>query len=52
MSPLSALLRRMYLRCVLRHLGDPALLAASYTGNSAAVAAAAVTEVEDTLVRN
>lgn len=33
-----------------RQLGHPALLAATYSGNSAAVATAAVNELEDALV--
>ena len=43
-------LRRMYVRGLVRQLGHPALLAASYSGNTAAVATAAVQEVEEMLV--
>lgn len=42
--------RRMYVRGLLRQLGSPALLAASYSGNPAAVASAAVAELEAPLV--
>ena len=42
-------LRRLFVRGTVRQLGHPALLAASYSGNGAAVAAAAVAEVEEGL---
>ena len=44
-------LRRLFARGTVRQLGHPALLAASYSGNGAAVAAAAVAELEEGLVR-
>lgn len=37
-------------RCLVRQLGKPALLAATYKGNAAGIAAAAMEEVEATLV--
>jgi hypothetical protein len=43
-------LRRLFVRGTIRQLGHPALLAASYSGNGAAVAAAAVVEVEEGLL--
>ena len=43
-------LRRLFARGVVRQLGCPALLAASYSGNSAAVATAVISEVEEELV--
>lgn len=43
-------LKRLYLRGQVRQLGHPALLAATYSGNSAAVATAAVNELEEALV--
>ncbi|KAG2445384.1 hypothetical protein HXX76_000006 [Chlamydomonas incerta] len=46
----SAPLRRLFVRGLVRGLGHPALLAASYSGNGGAVAAAAVNELEETLV--
>jgi acetyl-CoA carboxylase/biotin carboxylase 1 len=45
----SLALRRVFLRGVVRQLGRPDLLAATYTGNAAAAAGAAVEEVEQTL---
>ena len=44
-------LRRLFARGTVRQLGHPALLAASYSGNGAAVASAAVAELEEGLVR-
>lgn len=43
-------LKRTFMRGLVRQLGHPALLAATYSGNSAAVATAAVNELEDALV--
>eukprot|EP00200_Dunaliella_tertiolecta_P012627 CAMPEP_0202373002 /NCGR_PEP_ID=MMETSP1127-20130417/4091_1 /ASSEMBLY_ACC=CAM_ASM_000462 /TAXON_ID=3047 /ORGANISM="Dunaliella tertiolecta, Strain CCMP1320" /LENGTH=2753 /DNA_ID=CAMNT_0048969731 /DNA_START=204 /DNA_END=8465 /DNA_ORIENTATION=+ len=43
-------MRRMFVRGLMRQLGSPALLAASYSGNSGAVANAAVCELEPALV--
>lgn len=43
-------LRRVFLRGVVRRLGRPALLAATYSSNAAATAMAAVEELEETLV--
>ncbi len=45
----SAPLRRTYMRGLVRQLGHPALLAATYSGNVPAAAAAAVAELEDCL---
>ncbi|KAG2485379.1 hypothetical protein HYH03_015868 [Edaphochlamys debaryana] len=45
----SAPLRRLFVRGLVRSLGHPALLAASYSGNGGAVAAAAMQELEETL---
>ncbi|MEW5311712.1 MAG: hypothetical protein WDW38_003401 [Sanguina aurantia] len=42
-------LQKLYVRGLVRCLGQPALLAASYSGNSSAVATAAVQELDDTL---
>eukprot|EP00967_Tisochrysis_lutea_P116833 scaffold188477_cov14-Tisochrysis_lutea.AAC.1 len=42
-------MRRMFVRGLMRQLGSPALLAASYSGNSGAVANAAVCELEPAL---
>jgi hypothetical protein len=42
--------KRLFLRGLVRQLGHPALLAATYSGNSAAVATAAVNELEEALV--
>ncbi len=41
---------RLFVRGAVRQLGSPALLAASYSGNGAAVAAAAVQELGEALV--
>eukprot|EP00887_Chlorella_sp_A99_P005434 scaffold1.g5434.t1 len=46
----SLALKRVFLRGVVRQLGRPPLLAATYTGNAAAAAAAAIEEVGDTLL--
>ncbi len=43
-------LKRMFVRGLVRGLGHPALLAASYSGNGAAVATAAMQEMEEVLV--
>ena len=43
-------MRRMFVRGLVRQLGSPALLAASYSGNAGAVANAAVCELEPALV--
>ncbi|GIM14328.1 hypothetical protein Vretimale_17213, partial [Volvox reticuliferus] len=45
----SAPLRRLFVRGLVRSLGHPALLAASYSGNGDAVASAAMQELEETL---
>ena len=45
----SAPLRRTYMRGLVRQLGHPALLAATYSGNAPQAAAAAITELEDCL---
>ncbi|GLC69098.1 hypothetical protein PLESTF_000789000 [Pleodorina starrii] len=45
----SAPLRRLFVRGLVRSLGHPALLAASYSGNGDAVATAAMQELEETL---
>lgn len=37
-------------RCLVRQLGKPSLLAATYKGDAAGIAAAAMEEVESTLV--
>lgn len=46
----SAALTRVFLRGVIRQLGRPDLLAATYTNNAAAVATSAMQEVENTLL--
>jgi acetyl-CoA carboxylase/biotin carboxylase 1 len=43
-------MRRLFVRGLLRQLGSPALLAATYSGNAAAVAGAAMSELEPQLV--
>lgn len=50
-SPRSYPIRRLFVRGLVRQLASPALLAASYTGDAAAVATAAVAELEPALVR-
>lgn len=51
MLPISPLLPPKHpRRGVVRQLGRPSLLAASYSGNAAAAASAAIEEIEDTLV--
>ena len=49
-GPRSPALRRVFLRGIVRRLGRPALLAATYSSNAAATAAAAVEELEETVV--
>lgn len=44
-------LRRTFLRGLVRQLGSPAMLAATYSGNTEKVASAAVDELEEALVR-
>lgn len=43
-------LRRTFLRGLVRQLGSPAMLAATYSGNTEKVASAAVDELEEALV--
>lgn len=46
----SPALRRTFLRGLVRQLGSPAMLAATYSGNTEKVASAAVDELEEALV--
>ncbi|CAL8465869.1 g5405 [Coccomyxa elongata] len=46
----SLALKRVFVRCLVRQLRKPALLAATYKGDAAAIAAAAMEELEATLV--
>ena len=46
----AAALKRLFLRGLVRQLGHPALLAATYSGNATSIASAAVNELEEPLV--
>ncbi|EIE18073.1 hypothetical protein COCSUDRAFT_26470 [Coccomyxa subellipsoidea C-169] len=49
-DPRSLALKRVFVRGLVRQLGKPALLAATYKGDAVAIAAAAMEELESTLV--
>lgn len=45
------MLRRTFLRGLVRQMGSPAMLAATYSNNTEQVATAAVNELQEALVR-